>query len=306
MRGYNAGGTPSPPSFKTVARPSRAVHPLLRLLRIGNVLVSLLGTLVGGLAAAGVGFDLAPGRWLFLGLAAGSTACVTAAGNILNDLGDRESDRTNHPDRPLVTGAVSTGSARALMLGLFGAAFVLVGYGLASHPAVGVILVVAVGVLLLYERRLKAVGFAGNLLVAFLTGAVFLYGAAAVGPLLPMVPFALMAFGATLSREVIKDMEDAGGDVDRRTLPQTHGFGLSSAVARVAVLGAIGLSALPFLYLLPVRSIVGIMYAATVVVADGVFLLSVRYLPKELHREQSTSKVAMSLALLAFLVTAFR
>lgn len=280
--------------------------PLLRLIRVGNVAVSLVGTLVGGLVAAGVGFRIAPGLLIPLALAAVSTASVTAGGNVLNDLLDLRSDRVNHPDRPLVTGEVTVGAARALAVGLFVLAVAAVLPQLGSRPLVGVILLAALAALFSYEFRFKAVGFAGNLLVAFLTGAVFLYGAASVGNLVPLLPFALMAFCATLSREVIKDMEDAAGDVDRRTLPRTRGMGYSTSVARGAAVTGLVLSAVPLLYLVAIESIVGIMYLASVLVADALFVLSIRTLPEELHREQTMSKLAMTVALVAFMVAAFR
>jgi geranylgeranylglycerol-phosphate geranylgeranyltransferase len=282
------------------------VHPWLRLVRVGNVLTAWAGTIVGGLAARGAGIPTDGAFWLVVLLASVSTACVTAGGNVVNDYLDRESDRTNHPDRPLVTGAVTPGAART------GAAVLLVLGAVAIAPVelraplLLPIFVVAVAALLGYEFRFKSVGFAGNLLVAFLTAAVFLYGAAAVNDVGIVVPFALMAFGATLSREVIKDMEDAAGDVDRRTLPRVRGFGVATGVARAAVVVAIALSPVPLLTFLPLGSIAGIIYLASVAAADAVFVASVASLPHRLHREQTLSKVGMTVALLAFLSVAFR
>jgi geranylgeranylglycerol-phosphate geranylgeranyltransferase len=287
-------------------RPPAIVHPALRLVRLGNVLVSFFGTLVGGWAAEGHGTGIDPALLLPLALAGVSTACVTAGGNVLNDILDRRSDAVNHPDRPLVRGDIRVGHAKGLGVALFVIAVLAVLPEIPERWPLGVILAVALAALLGYEFRFKAIGFAGNLLVAFLTGAVFLYGAASVGAVLVVVPFALMAFFATLSREVIKDMEDAEGDVDRRTLPRTHGLGFSAGVSRAAVVVAIALSPLPFLYLVPLDSIVGIMYAASVLVADGLFVASVLPLPRNLHRDQTVSKGAMTIALIAFLVTAFR
>jgi geranylgeranylglycerol-phosphate geranylgeranyltransferase len=282
------------------------VLPVLRLLRIGNVLVSFIGTVVGGLAAFGHGIGVDGSVLVPLLLAAVSTASATGGGNILNDLRDRPSDGVNHPDRPLVTGAVSVRQAQVLGTALFVVSVAVVLPQLPSRLPMAVLLLAALGAIFGYEMRFKASGFGGNLLVAFLTGAVFLYGAASVGHVFIVVPFALMAFFATLSREVIKDMEDAAGDVDRRTLPRTKGMQVSSAVARGAVGVAIVLSPLPLLFLLPLGSIAGIMYLASVLAADGLFLISVRWLPHALHREQSMSKFAMTVALVAFLVTAFR
>jgi geranylgeranylglycerol-phosphate geranylgeranyltransferase len=286
--------------------PWAAVHPALRLVRLNNVLVSFAGTVVGGLVARGAGLDLP--LWVYgtLALAAASSAMVTAGGNVLNDVLDVEGDRVNHPDRPLVTGAIRLVSARRGAIALLVASLAAILPILWFAPWVGVIWVVAVGALLTYEFRFKALGLAGNLLVAFLTAAVFLYGGAAAGAPVLLIPFALMAFGATLSREVIKDMEDAAGDTDRRTLPRVQGFGTAALVARGAVAVAIGLSPIPLLSFLRLSSAAGIIYLGLVLVADGLFVYSVARLPKELHREQTVSKGAMTVALLAFLAAAFR
>jgi geranylgeranylglycerol-phosphate geranylgeranyltransferase len=198
------------------------------------------------------------------------------------------------------------GTARLLAVVLF-----VVGAGIVipvtlAEPLVAVILIVAVALLLAYEFRFKQVGFAGNLVVAFLTGMVFLYGGAAAGNPVILLPFAVMAFLATLSREVIKDMEDIAGDVGRRTLPQRHGLGLASATARAAALGGIVLSAVPLAWFVSLVSGVGIIYVVLVGAADAVFGVSIWHLPNRLHYEQTMSKVAMSVALFAFLAVAFR
>ena len=282
------------------------MDPYLTLVRIGNVSVSFAGTIVAGLAAHGTGVDLPVFAWLALGLAGLSTAAVTAGGNVLNDLGDRDSDRTNHPERPLVTGAVSPRSARALTLGLLVASAVLVAPIVLTRPWLVPILASALISVLAYERWLKAAGLPGNAAVAYLTAAVFLYGGAAGGNLVVVLPFAVMAFGATLSREVIKDMEDASGDVDRRTLPRVRGMAAAGGWARGAVAAAIALSPAPLLSFLGLGSVGGIMYLVLVLAADGLFVLSVAYLPRRLHQGQTASKVAMTVALAAFLAAAFR
>ncbi|MCI4338292.1 MAG: UbiA family prenyltransferase [Thermoplasmata archaeon] len=282
------------------------MHPALRLVRVGNVLVSFVGTMVGGLAAWGLGLGLSWGEWWPLLLAAASTGCVTAAGNTLNDLGDRVSDRVNHPDRPLVTGKITPRAARTLVIALLLASGLLVLPILFGRPLLGVILLVAIATLLAYELRFKARGLTGNLDVALLTGLVFLYGATAAGQILPVVPLVLMAFFATASRELIKDMEDAGGDLDRQTFPRTRGLDAAAGLARGFVGVAVVLSAVPLLGLLRLASIAGIMYTLSVVAADALFVVSVAFLPQRLHAEQSWSKIAMTVALLAFLALAFR
>lgn len=278
----------------------------LRLVRPANLGVSFVGTVVGGLVASGAGVSVTATLWAYLVLAGLSTACVTAAGNVLNDLLDLEVDRTNHPDRPLVTGAVPEERARGLVVGLFVAGMFLVLPVVAAAPLVGVILAFAVGGLLAYEFRLKSRGFVGNVVVAALTGMVFLYGGAAAGDAGLLLPFAGMAFLATLSREVIKDMEDVRGDVGRTTLPMAFGLPFSSRVAQTSVVLAVVLSVVPVVWFVSPTSGAGIIYLALVAIADVLFGVSVVHLPGRLHYEQTMSKVAMTVALFAFLAVAFR
>jgi geranylgeranylglycerol-phosphate geranylgeranyltransferase len=282
------------------------VRPALRLVRVGNLGVSFVGALVGGLVARAAGVDLPLGLWVLLGLAALSTALVTGAGNALNDVLDVEGDRTNHPDRPLVTGELSVRAGRGIAVGLFVAGALVAVPVAIVEPWVAVLLAVAIGALLLYELKFKARGLVGNLTVALLTGLVFLYGGAAAGAPALLLPFASMAFLATLSREVIKDMEDLEGDTSRSTLPKVHGLSTASVVARASVAAAIALSAVPFLWFVRWSTPVGLAYLALVALADAGFVASVARLPRDLHRAQSTSKVAMTVALFAFLAVAFR
>jgi geranylgeranylglycerol-phosphate geranylgeranyltransferase len=282
------------------------VHAAFRLVRPVNLGVSFVGTVVGGLVARGAGGSIPATIWAYLILAGVSTACITAAGNVLNDILDLEIDRTNHPDRPLVTGAVSVDTAKVLVIGLFFAGLFLVLPVIAAAPLVGVILGFAVVALLGYEFLLKAQGFVGNLVVAFLTAMVFLYGGAAAGNAALLLPFAGMAFLATLSREVIKDMEDVKGDVGRTTLPMAYGLPYSAGVARASVVAAVVLSAVPLAWFVSSVSTAGIAYVVIVLLADIVFAVSVLYLPQRLHYEQTMSKVAMTVALFAFLAVAFR
>jgi geranylgeranylglycerol-phosphate geranylgeranyltransferase len=286
--------------------PPGAMRAALRLVRVGNTVVSFVGTMVGGIAARGSGLELPTALWVSLLLAGVSTAFVTAGGNVVNDILDRDTDRVNHPDRPLVTGAITLRTARWTAAGLLVGAVVVAFPVILVQPLVGVILAAALVALLSYEFRFKSAGFGGNLIVALLTGLVFLYGGAAAAMPIAVLPFGFMAFFATLSREVIKDMEDLAGDVDRRTLPRVRGVAFSGGVARGSVLVALALSLVPFFVLLPLDSVAGIMYAALVLVADGLFVVSVVWLPARLHTEQAVSKGAMAVALLAFLAAAFR
>lgn len=278
----------------------------VRIVRGANVAVSFAGTIVGALAAVTFRLPFPSSRALLIVLAAASAGLVTAGGNVLNDLGDLEGDRVNHPERPLVTGEISTRSARRLTAGLFVAGAALAAPVAWAQPAVAVLLAVAVAGLVGYELRFKARGLVGNVTVGGLTAMVFLYGGAAVGAPLTVAPFAAMAFLATLSREVIKDMEDVRGDVRRTTLPRTRGPLVASGLARGAIVAAVALSAVPLAWFVRGSSPSGVAYLVLVGAADAMFLASVALLPRQLRLEQRMSKGAMAVALCAFLAVAFR
>ena len=282
------------------------MHPVLKLVRFGNTVVSFIGAVVAGFAAYGHGLAVPIATLAAIGAAGLSTACVTAGGNVLNDLGDVESDRTNHPTRPLVTGAITVVGARRLAIALLVVAAVAIAPFSLALPLLPVFLAVALLVLFAYEFRFKARGLPGNLLVATLTALVFVYGGIAGADVLVVLPLALMALFATFSREVIKDIEDMAGDVDRRTYPQTHGVPAATRLARVSVALALLLSPVPLLLTVPLVSAAGIIYVVLVAAADVLFLVSVAWLPNRVHQEQTVSKGAMAIALAAFLALAFR
>jgi len=72
---------------------------LLRLARPGNCVMSAVGVGIGGLVAVR---SAAWGEFAWPLLWAGAAAAAfTAGGNALNDVYDRETDRVNHPERPL-------------------------------------------------------------------------------------------------------------------------------------------------------------------------------------------------------------
>ncbi len=170
-------------------------------------------------------------------LAALSTMLVCAAGNAMNDLLDIRSDRMNHPERVLVTGALSKQFAKALASGSAAAALVL-----AVFVNIDMLVATAVAMLLLatYNLGLKNLPVAGNVVVAILGGMTFLVGGMAVDPILvwvlpgPLIP-AVFAVFFHLVREIVKDAHDMEGDrvVGSSSLPLTFGVGASMTVALV-------------------------------------------------------------------------
>src|SRR5437879_13919630 len=136
---------------------------LLRLARPLNCAMAAVGVGIGGIVA--VGSQAWGSLALPLVLAGAAAASFTAGGNALNDLYDRETDRVNHPERPLPAGKLTVASAKGFMVIAFALAAIL-----AVFATVWALAVVIVNITLMfsYEVTLKARGAPGNLVIAYL------------------------------------------------------------------------------------------------------------------------------------------
>jgi len=163
----------------------------------------------------------------------GVVVCYNAAANAINDYFDYEIDLINRPDRPLITGLVHRRTALFLSGALFGLGSLLV-WGLPPLARV-IALAVALPLMLFYSPFLKGLPLVGNVAVAAILGLVFLFAGASFGDISPMVIPALLAFGLTLVRELVKDIADMEGDrkVYLRTFPLSAGLTTAVRVALV-------------------------------------------------------------------------
>ena len=202
---------------------------IFRLIRVANCFLATVGVWIGAYLT-----------WLqpvyFGPLVAGLAAfCVCAAGNIVNDLRDIETDRIVHPDRVLVRGSLSIRLARNLAITLNVAAVIMAA---AVSWVLTAMAVATIGLLLAYNYYLKQVPLAGNATVALLSGMTFVTGGVAADPVLafrlpgPLIPMAF-AFFFHLVREIVKDVQDIEGDRRQgvNSLPQVIGQSRSLAMA---------------------------------------------------------------------------
>ncbi len=237
-----------------------AVGSLLKLVRIPNVLIGLFTVPLGGLLGGASTID----HWIVVGFHAISVAAFMSAWNVYNDLMDIEGDKINHPNRPLASGDISIESAR--IIGMFSLVISIIGLlcavGWVSISGGDVsswlpslpIWFLALLLMIHYEfegehsLRLKHKGLPGNLAVSLLVGIVIVFGAAAVGnatnPLVLCV--GLSAFCINSAREIIKDVEDVEGDLDRETLSKRIGPNQTRIVAWLTTLFGFALLFVPF------------------------------------------------------------
>jgi geranylgeranylglycerol-phosphate geranylgeranyltransferase len=166
-------------------------------------------------------------------LAAFSASLTLAAGNIINDIKDINTDKVSHPERHLAAGKITVSQAKAeYVLLTFIALFLSIFINL---PAFVIALSTTI-LLFLYSNHFKKVPILGNIIVSLLTGLVFIYGGVAVNnPIGAVIP-AIFAFLINLIREVVKDMQDVEGDLNQGVMTFPGKFGFSSSKLLVAEL----------------------------------------------------------------------
>ncbi|MEE9571615.1 MAG: geranylgeranylglycerol-phosphate geranylgeranyltransferase [Candidatus Neomarinimicrobiota bacterium] len=164
-----------------------------------------------------------------------------AAANAINDYFDRETDKINRPNRPLVTGEVKPQTALLLAIILF-----IIGTAIAfTLPLKATFIAVAIALpsVIFYSIWFKGMPLVGNFIVALILGLTFLFAGAALQDMEQMIIPALLAFGLTIVRELIKDIGDVEGDrnAELKTFPIIAGVKNSwTLVAVLAILIGIG------------------------------------------------------------------
>lgn len=267
------------------------MNPYVQLFRIGNCIIGVVGLILGAFIAEGLQIvDHATE----LVLASAVVFTFIVGGNALNDYTDREVDKKAHPNRPIPSGRITPRTALTISAIMFTVSFVL---SLALDWISILIVSSAIGVMILYETWSKRAGLAGNVSISWLTAALFLLGGSVVGSPEKTVIFALMAFLATLGREIVKDIEDMEADFDRRTLPKRIGRKWAGVLGSLALLLAVVLSFEPF-----ISGYLSTGYLMVVVMADAIFIYCSIVHFQNPTKGQTWAKYGMLVALLAFLI----
>ncbi len=166
-----------------------------------------------------------------------ATVCIAAAGNIINDIYDIETDTVNKPDKVIVGKYISEKTAFNLffILNVIG-----VGLGFYLSHSVGKspffsIFVIISATLYVYASFLKQIPVIGNIVISILVAmSILIVGVFDVLPAITesnratqitifkiLIDYAVFAFLINLVREMIKDIEDVDGDYNAQmnTLP---------------------------------------------------------------------------------------
>ena len=134
----------------------------------------------------------------------------TGAANVYNDYVDYEIDLINRPNRSLPSGKVKKKSAVFLFLLLF----VCGSYSCfnLNQKAQIIGLLISMPLIILYSKTLKGLPLIGNIATSLILGLSFIFCGVAFDNVKPMLIPSLLAFGLTLTRELVKDIADIKGD----------------------------------------------------------------------------------------------
>lgn len=262
---------------------------LLELTRPVNVIAASTLTFIGAFVAGGV-----TEYPLEVGAAVAATGLAVGAGNAINDYFDREIDRINQPDRAIPRGAVSSRGALAFSIVLFALA---VGFALILPTLAIVIAGINLAALVAYTELFKGLPGVGNALVAYLVGSTFVFGAAAVGDVWPAVALGVLAAVTTVTREIVKDVEDVDGDREEglNTLPIAVGERRALEIATIVLVAGVLASPIPY-----VLGYFGVTYLFVVLPAVVIMLVGSARSFEDPTAGQTLLKYGMFLAAIAF------
>ncbi len=239
---HHLGGTTHFPFFLPASRLVSSMLPYLIILRPLNLLQATLAVV---LTTAFLGEMHQVGTLVLLIL---SVISINGGGNIINDIYDLEIDRVNRPNRPLPSGAMTVSSARIYLIMLFG-----LGVLLSWLISVNTFIIagpISISVLIAYSARLKRMPLIGNLAVSFMLGLAFIYVGSAFHNIGDTLVMAALAFGFTLIREIVKDLEDMQGDArdNAKTLPLLWGEKRTLNFVLFLMIAFAGLDLLPYFF----------------------------------------------------------
>ena len=210
----------------------------LSLIRWKNLLMIALTQVLIKYALFDADFGVATTfNWKGFGLLVLATIFIAAAGYIINDIFDTETDEVNHPEDTIIGKRIAMKHAYN-----FYAAFTIAGVGLGFYlsnmigkPSFAAIFILVAALLYVYASSLKQMMLIGNLTVALVvTLSLLIVGIYELVPAMTdenrptqvtffriLLDYSLFAFILTLIREMVKDIEDIDGDFNAgmKTLP---------------------------------------------------------------------------------------
>ncbi|GAA4300933.1 geranylgeranylglycerol-phosphate geranylgeranyltransferase [Aestuariibaculum suncheonense] len=251
-----------------------------------------------------------------------ATICVAAAGNIINDICDINTDFINKPDRLIVSKTVSEQTAYNLFI-----AFNVTGVGLGYYLSYSVgksgffaIFVIISALLYIYATYLKSLFLIGNLVISILVAcSILIVGLFDILPAVSEINqqtqlfffkiifnYALFAFIINLLREIVKDIEDIEGDTKTgmHTLPIVIGQKKTTYIVFVLTIITTGIL---FFYVFNslYKNIIASLYFLGFIITPLIFI-SIKIIvaedQKAFHQVSNLFKIIMLFGMLSLLL----
>ena len=254
-----------------------------------------------------------------------ATICLAAAGNIINDIYDVETDLINKPEQVIIGKNISEKTAYNLFI-----VFNIIGVGIGFYLShlVGksgffALFVVISALLYLYASYLKQMLLVGNIIISVLVAlSIIIVGLFELLPAITitnqetqltffkiLMDYAIFAFIINLLREIVKDLEDIDGDFNAQmsTLPIAVGrerAGKIIFVLSLIILIVVLYYVLTYLYkqLFTVGYFLVFIIAPLIFVSIKIFQAETK---KDYHNISTLLKVVMLFGMLSLLIYPF-
>ncbi|HUX55511.1 MAG TPA: geranylgeranylglycerol-phosphate geranylgeranyltransferase [Bacteroidales bacterium] len=254
--------------------------------------------------------------WYNFVLLVAATVLITAGGYVINDYFDIKTDLINKGK--VIVGTKIPRRQAMMWHNIFNIAGVAAGFYIswkAGYVWLGTLFLMVSGLLYFYSASYKRQFLIGNIIVAILTAMVPMlvvfyewpalfryYNINAIYP--PKIDlilywvggFALFAFMTTLTREIIKDIEDFEGDqaYGRNTVPVV--IGVTSAKIVSVSLIILTIAMLYLIWHLFINDTLTFIYLTSLIVLPLIFIIYEVVISrnrKQLHRASSIMKIVM-------------
>jgi 4-hydroxybenzoate polyprenyltransferase len=296
----------------------------LKLIRYQNLLLLAFMQLIfryGFLKLQNIPLALNDFQYVLLVL---STVLIAAAGYVINDIFDQETDYYNRPNTLIIGKSITEKGAYNLyfILNITGVAIGFYLSNLIQKPSFTGAFIIISATLYMYATSLKQMLLVGNIIVALLLSfSVLLIGLfdllpatydgnrAEMGIMFSMlIDYAVFAFIINLIREIVKDMEDVEGDYNQGMSTLAIAIGkvkTSRVVMGLAIIATLILLWYINTYLMENALYVAVVYGFIFVVAPMIFFtikISCAQTKEEFHLLSKVLKWIIFFGILSVLV----
>ena len=249
-----------------------------------------------------------------------TTVLLAAAGNIINDYFDVETDKINKPNKVLI-GKVISGKNSLLLyliLNFFGLVSGLTLAFINNKIIYGLLFIVISALLYLYSKDLKKTALLGNLIVSIFIGlSIYIilifhpfdnvFFSNIKGIRAYIIIYSLFAFMINFIREMVKDIEDINGDYSQnmKTLPIIIGRKRTQNI--IFYLSSIPLlSSIVFISFLE-NILIGIYFTLFIIIPLGYFMYQIKEAKhtKTFHKLSTLLKIIMLLGILSIILVVY-